>query len=702
MRRQIYCLTVFLVIPAFALFLNCGGGGGGDSDPEPGCCAESYTLSGQAAVSDADANLTVPPQLRAATKSIKPKFATTARAALPSATVTLFQINGDGTESQVDIGTVTTDDSGNYTIDEVPVASSGAGTSDDFYYEVRVTSGDLTVTAPTAPTTDTTVNVSPETHLAALMLTDVQDVEGEALPRPGAIEDLRELTLDEVGTDLADSVELPSLTAGDMQVVAATAIASNGGNAEKGLTTFEAEKEFLLLDVADTEAAVDDVGAYLETIGKEACNFNEEFNLPETARDALADAFINDETVTPEALVATYNDNNGNDPDATTADAVADFDEILDNVDTAISDGSPIASGDQLGLFFKRDLTDDLFDSSTELQIDQAMAFTQQLLPTPCEAGAFDVVSFVSDLTGSATVSAPSIVDKQIYNDNMVSCLGGTGHLVVEIQVYATGGVTVNGVTLTDDGTKSLTRESTNGPFSRWRRNVQQGDNDFSTSFDCVPLPSDPEYTIAVDLEGASDISEMVTAHHRLVPEASISFLDADGNETPLENNQVTPTDSRRPIFKWSPAPGTPDSSVITDSPEGSELKFTFELSHVIPQATLNSWFGSGNVNEGPLSNCTIGGSDQRLMDQNYFIADSDCDLVACLAILQSSPTITFPNNSNQQVTKNTSEIQESDIVCRTNIGTFLVDENDRQLGSAAGNSRYYCYDSNDDGDCGN
>jgi hypothetical protein len=67
-------------------------------------------------------------------------------------------------------------------------------------------------------------------------------------------------------------------------------------------------------------------------------------------------------------------------------------------------------------------------------------------------------------------------------------------------------------------------------------------------------------------------------------------------------------------------------------------------------------------------------------MDRNYFIADIDCDTAACAT---------------------TSGAPESSLACRTNIQTFLVDENDRFLGQAAGNFRSYCYDSNGDGDCG-
>ena len=188
-----------------------------------------------------------------------------------------------------------------------------------------------------------------------------------------------------------------------------------------------------------------------------------------------------------------------------------------------------------------------------------------------------------------------------------------------------------------------------------------------------MTLPSDVSYTITVDLQGATDITETVTAEHRSVPEANISFVDTDGTETQLQNGQVAVTNAKRPIFKWSPAPGTPSETVITDAPEGSQVKFIFELSYV----------DTSSQQQSPLNNsaCPTGGSGNKLLDRNYFVADTDCDIPTCATA---------------------SGISESNIACRTNIQTYLVDENDRFLGQAAGNFRTYCYDSNDDGDCGN
>lgn len=643
---------------------------GGSSTGGTTTTTDTITLSGQVAVNASDvASLSLPPTLAL---GIRPKFTTSADTPLANASVTLVKITADGTETTAT--TTTTDATGNYTL-EAPAATGGTGAATDFYYEVRVTSGDVTVRAPAAPSADETVNVSPETHYAAEMLSDVQAISGDVMPRPEAIENVRELVAEEI-VDNADSLAIPSITASDsIQLVTATALASNGGNAERALNAFEAEKEQLALE---TSTDTDDVGAYLETVAREGCNYSADFNFPESARDALAQAFISNATVTPTEIITAFNDNNGSATDSNVTTEVSEIDTMLTALDTAFSDQTEINSTNDIGLYVKRDLTAATFDASTELKVDQAIAFTQGLFTTPCQPQGFDFIGYISDLTGQDIASTSAIVDRQIFQDSGFGCNGGKGHLRSEIQVYTTGGTTVNGVTLSKNGgaAVSLTASNQNGAFSRWTLpagNDAQAATDGNPTFYCMDLPSDVDYTINVDLEGASDLSETVAVQHRSVPEANISFVALDGTETQLQNNATTPTNAKRPVFKWTPAPGVPESSVIADAPAGSKIKFTFELSYI----------NTSDQQQSPLNNsaCPTGGSTVKFLDRNYFIADSDCDIAACATAVGTS---------------------ESNIACRTNIQTYLVDENDRILGQAAGNFRQYCYDSNNDGDCGN
>lgn len=634
-------------------------GGGGTTS------GTKITLTGQAAVASTDLNLaTAPTKALAKKKRIAPVFKTLADSALPSADVTLYKMNADGTETKIDIGTVTTDSSGSYTITDVPASTSGTGATTDFYYEVRAASGDLTVVAPTAPTADTTVNVSPETHLAAKMLTDVQGVSDKVLPDAKTVENLRTLTADEITNDLSGSVTLPSLGNSNGVLITATAIGSDNGNAEKALRAFEAEKEAVALTAAGTGADAGAVGAYLERVTKQGCDFNAQFNLPELARDALATAFASGTTFTPTDIATAYNANNGNNPDSTAASAVTKFDNVLTNLDTSIAGGTEIASADQIGMYVKGNLTAATFDAETPLKTDQALAVAQELFPTPCQASAFDVVGFVSDLTGITTITdTPSIVDTQIFNDSTGACQNGKGHLRADIQVYAAGGATVNGVTLTHNGvSQALTQNGNNGPFSRWQLPNSDQDAQGNQNFYCVTLPSTVDYTINVDLNGADDLTDSVSKKHVTVPEAKIQMVDiTDGSASDVSGQMGSPTvtTDKRPVFKWSPAPGTPDSSVIPDAPTGSKIKFTFELSYIDITAQQVA----------PLNQCGLGGSGAKLMDRNYFVADVDCDIAACATA---------------------SHISASNIVCRTNIQTFLVDENDRLLGQAGGNFRFY------------
>ena len=676
------CVLSALVI------ISCGGGSsattsdtGDDTGGGDDTSGTTITLSGQVAVADTDLSLSaLPAKTLAKARATLPKFKTIAKAVLPEATVSLYKVLADGTEEVVAGATATTDASGNYTIADVPVATGGTGAATDFYYEVRAASGDLEVIAPVAPEADTTVDVSPETHLAAKMLTDVVNVAGDVLPRLETIENLRDLTKDELTDTLADSVAIPSLGNAATLVIAATAIGANNGNAEKALRTYEAEKEMLVLDAADATADAAEVGSYLERVTRQGCDFNTSFNLPETVREAMAESFIDDATVTPSDIVTAYNANNGGDPEKTADGAVTDFGTILSDVETAIAGGEDIATADQGGMFVKRELSSDTFATDTAMDIDQAVAFAQQLFPTPCQPGSFDSVGFVSDLTGVDIAPTPSIVDFQLYQSMDSVCNSGPttrGRLNAEVQVYAAGGAVVNGVTISRDdnaASQALAQNGgANGAFSRWRLSGADNDVQANTEFFCVDLPSEAiTYTITVDLGEDDPITETVTRTHVLVPEANISVIGEDGEEIAIPNENLDPgylgVPVKRPVFKWSPAPGTPSESVVANAPEGSKIKFVFELSY----QNLSDQVAQ-------MGQCGSGGSANKLMDRNYFIANVDCDTAACAALVGLDP---------------------DDVLCRTNVQTYLVDENDRFLGQAAGNFRRYCYDADDDGIC--
>jgi hypothetical protein len=617
------------------------------------------TISGQVALSAEDLQLaqnTANAVLEFQTA--RPKFQTVATSTLPNAAVTLVKIKADGTESVVTGVSATTDSSGNYTLEGVPSATTGTGSSDDFYYEVRATSGKVVVSGPTAPTSSGTVNLSPETKLAANMISSVAKIPGSStsvLPGADVINNVREIVKDDVA-DISTSIIVPSsrTSAEDDVSLTATAIASAGGNSEKILRAFEAEKEHQLVSKAGTDVSA--ASPYLERVIKQGCNYNSEFNLPNTARGTLAQAFVSDKKITVTKLVDAYNANNGSDPDVVVSSVVNSTKAKIEGIETQLKDKTVISSDSQQLLYVKRDLESTSFKHTTELDMDQALAVTQGVFNTACQPGNFDMVGFIADATVTDKPTTPTFVDIKLFHDSGFGCQGNTGHLRATAEMYSPGTTTVNNVSIAASGVtfkkSSFDSVGTNGSYSRWELSKQDADAT------CVSFSKAIEYTLTATLSDTSTISQKVSRTHLSVPEASVKFAST-GDKISKNSNSPTATNAKRPIFEWSPAPG--DASVtIKEAPTGSQLKFTFELAYI----------DKSDVQVSPLQNCELGGSGQRLMDRNYFMSDVDCDVAAC-------------------ATK--SGRDANNIICRTNVQTFLVDENDRVLGQAAGNFAFYC-----------
>ncbi|MBK8972008.1 MAG: hypothetical protein IPM37_11765 [Hahellaceae bacterium] len=261
--------------------------------------------------------------------------------ALPNATVTLFKVFGQGgAEEQVDIGEVTTDSNGAFEITDIDAAPAGTGQATDFYYEVRITKGDLELRAPSAPGTDDTVNVTPESDLASRILSDVVVVPGEdspPIPKADTIEALRELVIQNAA-DLQDSgaIAIPSALdaqADDTLLATANGLAAGGGNAEKVFKAASFEAEYLELTGDDSTTNADSA-AYIKRVTREACSQAAGSYLPQTLADALG-AFMNssDNTVTLAEIISAYNDNFSG-PDLAAGAQLSDFQALLEGVAT--------------------------------------------------------------------------------------------------------------------------------------------------------------------------------------------------------------------------------------------------------------------------------------------------------------------------------------------------------------------------------
>lgn len=662
---------------------NGGGSSSGSSDTP----ATGVTLSGQASVNGASV-VSVGFGSRVAAASVQASALNVHAAALEpiaGADVALYKIYPDGVEEPVDIGSVTTDAVGNYSIPNVPVAETGSGATTDFYYEVRISDAAGTdVRAPVAPAADTVVDVTPATNLAARILSDVAEVPGQDnLPTPSAelIESVRTLVAEDVDTLETDgAITVPDATiAGEAEVLAsANGLASAGSDAEKLYKAVQFESELLALE-ADAGATAADAGAYIKRVTREGTDQRSTGNaLPAIAADAMGQALIDGMTFTPTEIVAAYNANNGFDPDVVLADKVEQFSELLGGVEDKFGDaiGAPedMEGDSQVALYTKRDLVGTAFAADTPLAPDQAVAFLQTLpfdAANPAtDVGGFgnnvDVTGIVADLTDAAALANPAIADVQIYHNSGFGCGAGLGHFMADVDVYAPG-LAVTGVTVTStdaaalggDGTESLAPSG-----NRWASN---------TNGVCVDLGTPVTYTVEATLSNASTVSTTVQRNHPSVAEASTTV---DGAATSNDANNPDILTVKRPLYTWQ----SPDAmlAAIVDAPAGSQVKYTYEFSHVAVAGPLAG--APLNANTYPGCNSVNSSGSLAMYSVDSFVPTVDCDIAACAA--------------------STGE-PESNIICRMNIQTFLVDGYDRLLGQAAGHFPVFCVDTNEDGDCG-
>ncbi len=670
-------------------FLACADGGddaassGGDG---------SVTLSGQAlaGASDVAQVATTMDRIKARLAKLSPitrAFAAidtgaTANEVLPGAEVELYKVFADGSTppEEVDIGQVTTDSEGNFEIADISPPTD----SDDFYYEVHVTKGDLEILSPTAAQADATVNVSPETDLAAAILSDVVDVLGvdnPPLPPTEIIEATRELVVQNAA-DLADAgaIEIPSLvgtSADDNLLATANGLASNGGSAEKLFLAAAFESEFEAL-TEETELTDAQAAGFIKRVIREGCDQGSGDYMPQGVADALGTFFNEGGTVTPAEIVSAYN-NNFSGSSVVLADAVAEFAAVLESIEADLAASAAtagtISQEEQIVLLVRHDLESDSFASDTELVADQAGAFIQFLSSQLCDFdNGLDIYGLVAELLADSGLATARISDAQVYHNSGFGCDEGSGegHFYAEVQVY-TAGKTVSSVTISSsdssalggDGVETLTEEF----VGVYRSN---------TNGVCVALGTDVDYTVTAAFSDTSEASLNVDRNHPRIPEAASSvFVDGAFIAGSDSGSSPTVVDSTRPLYQWT-SPADMLTNIINDasntgiasdlSASTLQAKYTYEFSHVDTSAAQVS----------PAGECDQVSSG-RLYSVDSFMPTVDCDLSTCATA---------------------SGIAEEDIQCRMNIQSYLVDENDNILGQAAGHFRFFCVDADTDGSC--
>lgn len=609
-----------------------------------------------------------------------------ANTALPNATVNLYRISGGGTASaQIDIGTVTTDASGDYTISEVTESPEGSGQDSDFYYEVRITKGDLTLVSPVSPQADTTVNVSPETDLAAKILSDVLEVPSDdtpPVPSASLIESTRELVIQNAGDLIGgDKIGLPSAVGASNQdeiLAAANGIAAGGGNAEKAFKAASFESEYYALSAQGVNASSAEVSGYLSRLVSEGCNQSGQNNFPQPVAELMAERFKTGTTVTVSAIIAAYNNHFTGTP-LVSDTVIAEYDSMLTNIGnnqgTAANTVSDISNNDLLGLMAKRDLDAAGFSGDSALTMDQAAAFIQVLGGTNCALeGQLDLYGFIGELLGDSGFAVPRISGFEIYHNSGFGCNEGSGdgHFVADVGVYS-GGKTLTSVVVNSTDTNALGGDGTETLTAQGNRFVS------NTNGVCVALGTAVTYTITANFNDGSSATRQVERNHPRIPEASSQVL-VDGAFVNGADNGGSPTvvDSPRPLYQWT-SPADMETAIANDSANtavseslaasSARVKYTYEFSHVDLTGSPIS----------PASQCDSVPSG-RLYSVDSFIPTVDCDVSACATALG---------------------INASDVGCRINIQSFYVDRQDKLLGQAAGHFRFFCVDTDNDDACG-
>lgn len=675
------------LLPVLCISVLLGACGGGSSKSSPAAQAGSgINLSGTAVVAGSGA----PQVFSASNARAALRVGAASNTALADASVSLVKVFADGSESTVDIGTVTTNSDGEFTIEDVPAAPSGSGASSDFYYEVRISKDDLEIKAPSAPDDDATVNVSPESNLAASMLSDMLKVPGQdhaPLPSAATVENLRELVMDNAAGLVNDgAIEIPAAETAlaDITLAMANGVASAGGSAQDIFKAASFESEALAL-AADNNASDAQAAGYLKRLVREACGQEQDKYLPQVLADALGE-YLNaaDNTVTINEILSAYNENyTGSD---LTLDAVlTQLIDVITDLSADINAGaSELNAAQRIALFAS---TSDGLSGSSALSIDQAylivMLLSSQSGPNGTEYCVLDnnlnLYGFIADLINQPSLANASIADYQIYHNSGFGCNEGSGegHFYARVNVYAAG-KTISTVTIASSDSSALDGD---GEVSL---NLQEQDYINDSNAVCVGLGQNVTYTITANFSDTTTASATVSRNHPRVPEASSTVLVGETFVAGSASDAApTVVATSRPLYQWT-SPDTMLTNIENDASNTDiqsdlqasaiAVKYTYEFAHVnlnvspVAPVSSNNYAACTQVNSG------------ALYSVDSFLPTEDCDVAACATALG---------------------VDAADIACRMNIQTYLVDENDNLLGQGAGHFRFFCVDTNDDGDCG-
>ncbi|MBI2092060.1 MAG: hypothetical protein HYT75_03590 [Deltaproteobacteria bacterium] len=596
MIRRLITLSLLVVA-------GCGGGSSAPTSPAQVPTSVEYaTIEGQVMVGSADLNLASPISKSLASKATPNASITTlADTPLPNATVDLYKISADGTEEIVAGKSTTTDANGNYTITDFTPAVPGTGALTDFYYEIRATSGDVEVIAAAAPTEDATVNLTPETKVAAIMLNDVLNG-AQTIPQKSIIDQLNTVVSYSL-YNYGDTVTQPSTiaTAETNLLYIGTGLANDSGNAEFAARAVEADKTYLGISSSTASAYLE------EKVIRRGCLYDADLIVSSDAiNGAFADALISGTTVTPDQIITAYNNNSSS---TATASATADaFGNILTAIENAFTQGTALATSNVIGVYSQRDLS--AVATDTALEIDQGLSFLESVVG--CGGSGVDWIGFTNELLGTSLAYNSSaekagestagnyIVDENLYPSSTAICQeGGTLGGIVILEMNA--GVSITSVIITGNG-DPLTLIYDNEHAYRINPND-------ASAARCIGFGTEKEITVTANFsDGSSDvITKTITSLD--VPEPTISSVDRCDTELGmlLSESELDPTcvSVSRPVFQWVPSPGA--ENVPTDAPSGSKLMYVFDVTSPCSSYQVTS-----------------------PVDKSFMLSPIECDPAAC------------------------------------------------------------------------
>ena len=595
-------------------------------------------------------------------------------AVLKDANVTLYKVDTNASKSVVT--TTTTDKNGSYEIKELPVTKTDGNLS-DFYYEVEITDGNQTVSAPVAVSTggEKELNTSKATTIATKVLGEVVQSNEKNITIPPSemiINNLSKAVKKDI-EKVANKIDKIDLSDKNETTTMAGGLTTLNGSIEALEVASQFATDYKTLK-ADKNSSVESYAGYLTRVLKRACkrvSINDVADatknpLPYKLAKIVGEMEKNGEKLKIEVLINVMNGQVGfNDFNL---NYVNEYKNVLTAIENKVAKGEGLTDIEAAIFFTMRDLKSASITKDTELALDQAITFIyamyEQKLENEngndqnimCQLGKADgaeskTLAYSNNLTKVVAniadkLSLPTnnfISDYVLFSDSGFGCSGKGTHLRANISAYTKSGVKLKSVLISSSEKSDL-----NGTGSFLFNKVYSGFAEVQKNGICVTTNKDINYTIVATFDDNTTDTLNISTRHYEVPESNNTYkgqqVSGDGSN-PTDTNGVV-----RPLFTWNNPVVVKNN--ITGAPLLSKVVYTYELWHTT-QTDPNSI----------VSNSCGKDETHRFYKTSAFIPSVDC---------------------------NTSCASNSDIICRVNIQTFLLDKFNKPIGQAAGGFTYF------------